>query len=173
MPNVLDECWEWNGCRDKDGYGIKMANCYNWRTHRFAWTWANGPIPKGMMVLHRCDNPPCCNPRHLFLGTNTDNMRDRSLRGRDPHSKRTHCPQGHAYAEHGVRKPNGHRRCLACHRELERKRYTKVLIKGNHNRAKTHCFRGHPFDAANTYVTSRGHRQCRTCRSLRRNGNVE
>jgi HNH endonuclease len=51
-------------------------------THRLAWELANGPIPEGMHVLHRCDTPACCNPDHLFLGTQTDNMADKTRKGR-------------------------------------------------------------------------------------------
>jgi hypothetical protein len=52
------------------------------RTHRVAWEEANGPIPDGKCVLHSCDNPPCCNPEHLFLGSDIDNVVDRDAKGR-------------------------------------------------------------------------------------------
>lgn len=76
------ECWEWNGARTPDGYGVKRINGTLHYTHRLAWEWANGPIPKGMFVCHRCDNPPCCNPDHLFMGTPSDNMQDCSKKNR-------------------------------------------------------------------------------------------
>jgi hypothetical protein len=72
-------CWEWLGAKDRDGYG------YHWRVrraHRTAWVLKCGPIPKGLWVLHTCDNPSCCNPAHLYLGTVQDNVRDRDERGR-------------------------------------------------------------------------------------------
>lgn len=75
-------CIEWGGCMNKDNYGVLTREgkiCY---THRLAWELKRGPIPPGMHVLHRCDNPPCCNPDHLFLGTHLDNMRDRDAKGR-------------------------------------------------------------------------------------------
>ena len=53
-----------------------------WYANRYAWTITSGPIPAGLLVLHRCDNPPCCNPKHLFLGTKLDNARDRASKGR-------------------------------------------------------------------------------------------
>jgi hypothetical protein len=54
--------------------------------HRLAWEYAYGPIPDGLQVLHRCDNPPCINPEHLWLGTNVDNMADRQRKGRTAHT---------------------------------------------------------------------------------------
>lgn len=85
-----DECWVWAGPMDKDGYGMFRAFGEQ-RVHRAAWVNFNGPIPKGMQVLHRCDNPPCCNPGHLFLGTGADNMRDKASKGRcnPPYGERT------------------------------------------------------------------------------------
>ena len=54
------------------------------KAHRFSWELANGPIPRGLFVCHTCDVPLCVNPRHLYVGTQTDNMADRALRGRAP-----------------------------------------------------------------------------------------
>ncbi|KKL76482.1 hypothetical protein LCGC14_2044430 [marine sediment metagenome] len=79
-------CLEFQGFRNPKGYGRiaqgpgekpRIVNA-----HRVAWEAAFGPIPDGMDVLHSCDNPPCCNPEHLFLGTNDDNVADRSAKGR-------------------------------------------------------------------------------------------
>lgn len=78
------ECWEWRGLTDRDGYGrIRpgFGRVY-WRAHRLSWLIHRGPIPEGMHVLHRCDNPPCVRPEHLFLGTNRENIDDRVRKGR-------------------------------------------------------------------------------------------
>lgn len=75
-------CWPWMHCRTLDGYG-RVRALGEERAHRVAWIVANGRgVPPGMFVLHRCDNPPCCNPDHLFLGTQLDNIVDRVVKGR-------------------------------------------------------------------------------------------
>lgn len=78
-----DHCWEFMGRRDDAGYGhITIAGVKGTLAHRIAWALANGDIPPGIDVLHRCDNPPCCNPDHLFLGTALDNVVDMVSKGR-------------------------------------------------------------------------------------------
>lgn len=74
-------CWVWTRCLDKDGYGQfqVLGEC---KAHRVSYRLLVGEIPKGMKVLHKCDNPSCVNPAHLFLGTNDDNMKDMSNKGR-------------------------------------------------------------------------------------------
>lgn len=74
-------CWPWiAGRRNKAGYGAFSTggrkDLKMWLSHRFAWQILNGPIPIGMQVLHSCDNPPCCNPKHLFLGNDAINRAD-------------------------------------------------------------------------------------------------
>lgn len=76
-------CWEWNGYRGPKGYGkFGLTPSSTVLAHRFAWEQEHGPIPEGMCVLHRCDNPPCVNPAHLFLGTLGDNNNDMRAKGR-------------------------------------------------------------------------------------------
>ena len=84
-----ESCWEWQGGKTPDGYGKAGHKHRNYLAHRLAWELTFGPIPEGLQVLHRCDNPPCCNPAHLFLGTHADNMRDMAAKSRrDSHGEK-------------------------------------------------------------------------------------
>lgn len=75
-------CWGWTGKVNADGYGAIHHRHGLALAHRVAWEVAHGLIPDGQCVLHACDNPPCTNPAHLFLGTRADNNRDRRAKGR-------------------------------------------------------------------------------------------
>lgn len=77
-----DGCWIWTGARLKAGYGRIRWQRKQSLAHRVAWVVVNGEIGDGLCVLHRCDNPPCVRPEHLFLGTKTENIADRHLKGR-------------------------------------------------------------------------------------------
>lgn len=76
------DCWVWTGSKTPHGYGTVRWSGDRLYSHRLAYTLANGPIPDGMFVCHRCDNPPCVRPDHLWLGTNADNIADRHQKGR-------------------------------------------------------------------------------------------
>ncbi len=80
-----DGCWGWAGSKDQNGYGKIGEGGRGGRdllAHRVSWELSHGPIPNGLCVLHRCDNPECVNPLHLFLGTQTDNNADMHAKGR-------------------------------------------------------------------------------------------
>lgn len=78
-------CWGWSGYLDPNGYGRVYAGAERNTVlaHRVSWELTSGMIPEGVCVLHRCDNPPCTNPEHLFLGTQRDNIADMLRKGRD------------------------------------------------------------------------------------------
>lgn len=82
-PEPNTGCWLWTGCVNGDGYGLVNHGRRTMLAHRMAWILGRGQIPDGMRVLHRCDNPPCVNMRHLWLGTQKDNVQDCIRKGRD------------------------------------------------------------------------------------------
>jgi len=82
VPHMETACWVWRN-RLSFGYGTLRMLGMSWWAHRLAWTLANGPIPPALRVLHRCDNRACVRPDHLFLGTQSDNMRDMVKKGRN------------------------------------------------------------------------------------------
>ena len=78
-----DSCWLWTASTNGHGYGVIGADGKLQKAHRVSWNLANGPVPEGLCVLHRCDTPPCVNPGHLFLGSHAENMADMNAKGRE------------------------------------------------------------------------------------------
>jgi hypothetical protein len=111
-------CWEWSTNKNNKGYGMFYFNGKKQLAHRFSYELYLGEIPKNICVLHKCDNPGCVNPNHLFLGTRKDNAIDMSNKKRAYQQDKTHCHCGHVLEFAGKSK-NGRprRRCKAC-REL-------------------------------------------------------
>lgn len=110
-------CWEWQAFRGWKGYGQIAYKGKNAAAHRVMYALTHGPIPDGYMVCHKCDNPPCCNPGHLWVGTMSDNALDSAKKGRAKEVKKTHCPRNHPLSGDNLyRTPTGKRNCKACAR---------------------------------------------------------
>lgn len=132
MVNVgnIDECWLWTGTKLGRGYGSVRPEGSKTPTgaHRVSWAMDNGRWPSsGEVVMHRCDNPLCVNPKHLRIGSQSENIRDCVAKGRHVPfipAPKTHCPSGHEYTPEntGYVVSNGRRtkRCLECKREINR-----------------------------------------------------
>lgn len=122
-------CWEMGGRRwfsrawkGGSGYGMMAYRGANWRCNRLAYVLTRGPIPAGMVARHTCNNQCCCNPDHIVIGTQKENIADCIKAGNQQFhpSHHKHCPRGHAYAEHGRFTKQGWRACVICQRAATR-----------------------------------------------------
>jgi len=88
IPSDLNDCWNWTGACDRDGYGRINVNTKSYRSHRLIYEMYNGYFNQNLEVCHKCDNPRCVNPNHLFLGTLQDNMDDKVSKNRQVQGSR-------------------------------------------------------------------------------------
>lgn len=188
-----DDCWPWIGLRYSNGYGR-----YADREHR-GWSYAhrlimeikNGaPVPKASWVCHHCDNPPCVNPAHLYIGNASTNAQDRERRNRGNRGSRigqglgrhfqgkprTHCKRGHEFTPENtwVSPTRGVRLCFKCLKVKRAKQIqTQILAyRASHPgwslrvplRERSHCRHGHPLTTENL-TTWGGKYGCRVCHS--------
>lgn len=121
-----DDCWPWLGATTK-GYGSFSIGKKKLYAHRFAWELYYGhAMPDDRLGLHECDNPPCCNPRHVRPGTHKDNITDAATRKRLWQQSRTHCPKGHPYeGDNLIVRKDGGRACRECRRLEHAERYRR------------------------------------------------
>lgn len=120
---VEGQCFNWTGTAQERGYGKitlwKNKKHITISSHRFIWTYLIGLIPQGLFVCHKCDNPKCVRPDHLFLDTHNGNMQDSVRKNRQRNIRKTHCSKGHEYSEDNliIEKYKGgrfQRRCRVC-----------------------------------------------------------
>lgn len=127
LQKTETDCWVWPGPVNAGGYGLIKVKRRHLVTHRYAYQHSHGEIPDGMKVLHRCDNPPCCNPAHLFLGTQADNLDDMRRKGRAVYpEKKTACHNGHLLTPentklYNLKNGNVQRSCRECLRVYARR----------------------------------------------------
>lgn len=167
-PNELTGCWEWTGGRSH-GYGSFWAQDGNHRAHRWLYCKLVGPVADDLVLDHLCRVRHCVNPDHLEPVPNGENVR----RGDNANALKTHCPQGHAYTTANtlarVRTEGwASRHCRECEnarrrRATEERRSANGLDPYTPPAERTHCPQGHPYDAANSSVSTEGHRRCRAC----------
>jgi hypothetical protein len=131
---VPSGCWEWT--RGKSSrYGYVWYKGRGDLAHRISYAFHIGEIPHGMEVCHKCDNPPCVNPDHLFLGTRQDNALDCVRKGRynNQNTIKKFCKNGHEFTPDNTYyyPKTGRRYCRICHRNLHKKYYYQEMRNGN------------------------------------------
>lgn len=156
------DCWIWTGTKNASGYGVLCLHRSEPRVtaHRYSAMLHFGMFDVRLHVLHTCDVRDCVNPKHLYLGTNQENVADMVERRRHWAHRMDACKRGHAYTEENTRWYGSFRICRQCERD---RKSVKLAPAAD----RTHCPHGHPYDEANTMWSKRGHRRCRECNRLR------
>lgn len=170
-----DHCWVFRKRPyHAAGYRCVMVDGKKIGAHRYSWLITHGQLPSNLYVCHKCDNPGCVRPSHLFLGTAKDNMQDAKRKGRiggigKINGAKIHCPYGHPLSVHGER-----RRCDTC-KKMRSREYARLKAnayqKNTIRIGRTKCVKGHPWVQENiTVVKSHGRTEPR-CKLCRRSAN--
>lgn len=176
---VEGECVVWTACRSPKGYGRASFGGRPHLVSRLVYAAARGPIPDGLSVCHRCDNPPCVRLDHLFIGTTADNSADRVAKGRSARLCGEKSGMAKLTAEQ-VRQIKQRAVAGELYHDIAHDfgisaGHVSQVARGNRracdggpscpsrdNRDRTHCPHGHPLDG----LRPNGHRYCKTCRRL-------
>lgn len=128
VPEPNTGCWLWTSTLNDDGYGViqrkgpgphAIRKSFKFFAHRKSYELFNGRIPKGLLVLHKCDVPACVNPDHLWVGTNLQNSHDAREKGRLKPGRHLYrdmkfCKRGHEFTEKNTFRRRGSRECRMC-----------------------------------------------------------
>jgi hypothetical protein len=189
-----NDCWPWKGQTNSRGYGRHEVWPNRQRVrllaHRVAVTITSGQEIGRNVLLHACDNPPCCNPRHLRVGTQSDNMRDALTKGRanltglalgrqmsrvgiQRSNQVTHCKWGYEFTDANTYQAKGGRRCRACRLNNDRAAYRRTHLAAIRPDAVEAAISGEPIElglwerrAAIDSMILRGERVCDISRTL-------
>lgn len=163
----LGPCWPWTGDNDQSGYGVftfvEDGRPRKTRAHRWLLGHLRGePLSREVVGeedgCHRCDNPPCCNPDHLYVGTRKQNLGDAVERSRLWQLKKDTCPKGHPLDGVTSQRGSARRYCKTCRKKQQHERRVE--------QRKT-CKNGHPLEGDNIVLCKNGTRKCRTCEDAR------
>ena len=121
------DCWVWNHRLTGHGYGYFFLEGRTVLAHVVAWRWANGPVPTGLELDHRCRNRSCVRPSHLEPVTHRENILRSPTAPAAINARKTHCIHGHEFDDENTHiTPEGYRSCRACHRNRERERQRRL-----------------------------------------------
>jgi hypothetical protein len=164
----LGPCWPWTGPQDEAGYGLfhyteQTGRPKRTRAHRWLLGHLRGkPLSRDVVGeedgCHRCDNPPCCNPAHLYVGTRKQNIGDAVERTRLWQLKKETCPKGHPLDGTKKQGESTRRYCKTCENAATRE---------TRRASRTHCKNNHPLEGDNVVPAKNGTRKCRICEGVR------